>query len=188
MADQFHSRDEDDAREELVWLTGQLCDQLKTECGQKNNAESTKKEENRIDLTKLLLWKDWTEYGPCYNFKLQNILHEWDNNSENHTRGRKIPTIVRKSIVAAKLKNKLLSICRSEQNMRMLGVLDWSFVTGQLVYEGELVISQQVAFLKLVSARISVDEAMDTVGNEARGALIGDIQLLQARIDAISSA
>ena len=68
----------------------------------------------------------------------------------------------------------------------MLEGLDRSFVTGKLTYEGGLIISQQVAFLKLVSARISVEEAMDSVGNEAQGALIGDIKFLKARIIALS--
>jgi len=188
LADQFHSRDDDDSGEELVWLAGPLWDQFKTESGQEDNEESRKKEEDRIGLTKLLLWKDWTEYGLCHNFERHKILLEWDKNSANHTRGRKIPKIVRKSIVAAKLKNELIRICRSEENTRSCEDLDWSFVTGQKVYCGALIIPQQIKFLQLVLARISVEVAMDNVGNDARGALVGDIQLLQARIDALSSA
>ena len=69
-----------------------------------------------------------------------------------------MPEIYRQSVVSATLKKSLLKICGSEENMRKLEGISWAFVEGEHGYTGDLSLSQQIAFLKVVLSRISTKD------------------------------
>lgn len=180
-ADQLHSRDEVD--KELVWLSGEIGEELDEKSEGWSGNESIG--EKRLRLRQSMLWGDYSEYGACYPFNLSLIRSYWENHLAYRKEKRKMPKIASKSITSAALKKELLEICGSEENVREFDSMEWAFINRGDTYSGRLNLSQRIAFLKLALSRISTDEAVDCQGMEVRGIMTGDIPCLLARIDAL---
>ena len=93
-----------------------------------------------------------------------------------------MPKLVMKSVTTPHVKNKLREICGSEDNFQELEGLDWGFVKGDYGYNGDLDLSQQIAFLELELGRISTEYEEDEQGFEVEGAEREDIEFFLARI------
>lgn len=100
---------------------------------------------------------------------------------------RDIPKIVRKSITTAALKRKLVEICGSEDIVWKIRSLNWDFIAGERLYDGELDLSQQIASLELVLERIFTEFASDEQGCEVRGGLADEILPMIERIEEIKA-
>lgn len=175
MADQSH--DVHESGEELVWLRGELGDELR----EVSESGVIKEECYRLSLRNLLLWRDGTQYGQCQYVDQRYFERDWYQYAV--TESCEIPEIIMRSVTTSKLKNRLLSICGSEDNFRELEGLDWEFVMGEHGYDGDLDLSQQIAYLELVLERISTEVVSDDEGCAVEGALLQDIPFLVARID-----
>jgi hypothetical protein len=160
IADQLFNICHEDG-EELVWIRGQLGDELSSlslsreyQRGTEFRRELEAEQEYRHLLTDLLLWKrPPVKYSVLDDRDVAQLAREWSINS----RGRRLPTVVRKSITTAKIKDALLTICGSEDNFQGLTGLHWLYVRGRRDYKGSLDLSQQLGFLELLLEMTTAD-------------------------------
>jgi hypothetical protein len=190
MADRLHSVE--DVGKELVWLRGELGDesrwlselQAKEGINQEGwaNCEPQGEQEYRWWLGNLLLWIDKLQYGSCVDIAPSLLEGAWET---RHGDGREMPTIFRKSVTTAEVKNKLLQICGSEDDFRKLEGLDWGFVQDEHRYHGILDLSRQIAFLELVLHRIPAEYTIDDCWNTAELEGIDQIASILVKIRAL---
>jgi hypothetical protein len=172
MGNQFHGRFE--SREELVWLG----DEVSVELVEGRTQHPTRNIYTQWPFNCSILWRDRGEYAKCLPLVDSYHMKEWQQSINRH----EMPKIFKKSITTAALKRSLLEICGADNIGWATMNLDWDFVTGIRWYEGGLSLSQQIAFLRLVLARIETNYSMDCQGC-VRGQLYGDILPMIKRIE-----
>ena len=129
-------------------------------------------EQDTTFLTESILWRDPKEYDLFDDIDLTTLGQEMVDFNDQIS----MPKIVRKSIITFRLKESLIGIFQSEENFWMIKDLNWQFVVGKSQCKGDLDLSQQVAFLKLVLGRVSDCFALET----------WDILDLISKIDSLS--
>lgn len=166
IADQLYNSCYEDG-EELVWLKGQLGDEMSSLTGPDEDGRSlaqlglnprnrasrqelkTEKQHMRM-LGHLILWESLS-YRALDDDEKDDLLEEWESQTT-----KKLPIIIRKSITTAKSKTKLLAICGSEDNFTALLDLDWKFVEGK-TYNSSLSLYQQLGYAELILERVTAD-------------------------------
>ena len=142
--------------EELVWLRGQLGDEMSsiTQLNvDKLWHESEIEKRYRHFLRDLPLWKEPVGY------MVLNMVEDKGMNLlfQNWLTIREWPIVVRRSVVTANTKDVLIDICGSEDNFQALTGLDWKYVQGKHKYSGSLDRYQQLSFLELMLTTFSAD-------------------------------
>jgi len=173
MADQLHSVSEGDQK--LVWLKGEV--------GQEVDLKLNNDEEDRLSLINLLLWRDITQYTVCADVSQVLLEKEW----KKHIPEKSMPLFAKKSITTLNLKNSILDICQLEENFTELVTLNMPFVDREEghIYQGNLDLAQQIAYLKLVLSRISTTLEFDSYGIRMQGWERDDIIFLLDRVDGL---
>lgn len=174
LVDQLHSRAE--SGDTLVWLKAGLGEDLES-------SDSFEEGCNKFDVT--TLWRDYSEYRPCYQLDKTKILDEYNalrRLTKGSTKLCHFPKIFRNGVVSLTLRNQLLDICVSDENLDSLMSFDWECALGNCRYRGNLTTFQQIRFLQLVLSRISLDVVFDCQRNEVQGHLVNDVSFLMARI------
>ena len=141
--------------EELVWLRGQLGDEINSipqPNADKLWHESEIEEAYRHLLTKLPLWRAPVNYTILEDENVTHFLQKW----RRLTTGE-MPIVIRRSVVTTKTKDMLIDICGSEDNFQALAGLDFKYIQGEHTYSGSLDLYQQLSFLELMLARLSAD-------------------------------